>query len=60
MPRLFDTLRYLRDELKVVATIGPGGVVLLFSGRVEPHQRKKALAVARAYETSFGIWVGAI
>jgi len=50
MPALFDPLRYLRVNLHAHASIGPAGVELRFEGKVLPHGRKKALAVAKAYE----------
>lgn len=50
MPSLFDPFRYLRVDLQAHASIGPDGVELRFEGKVLAHERKKAQAVAKAYE----------
>ena len=51
MSRLFDPLRHLHSELRAVAMLGPTGeVVLRFDRPVIERQRKKAQAMARAYE----------
>lgn len=48
---LFDPLRRLRVDLRAYASIGQdGGLHIEFQGKVLPHERKKALAIARAYE----------
>jgi len=50
MPRLFDPLRYLRDELHVEARIGPKGVVLTFDRWARPEDRQKARRVLEVYK----------
>jgi hypothetical protein len=47
---LFDPLRFLRIDLHAQPSLGPDGIELRFDGSVLPRQRKKALAVVKAYE----------
>lgn len=47
---LFDPLRFLRTELYAEVLIGQEGIELRFTGRVEAHQRSKAMRLAKFYE----------
>ena len=49
MPGPFDPLRALA-ALHAIPSLGPGGIELRFDGRVEPHNKRKAWAVVKAYE----------